>query len=98
MMGGSWTDAVRLGVPSDADAATVRAAFALRRRAVHPDVTGPGRADPASDVAELVAARDQLLAHPPTPPPLPSSVGPGKQDWGPESPAVSVWLIAPCSC
>ena len=64
--------AARLGVPSDADAATVRAAFALRLRAVHPDVAGPGRADPASDVAELVAARDQLLAPPPIPPPLPS--------------------------
>ena len=32
------------------------------------------------------------------PTPLPSSVGPGKQDWGLGSPAVSVWLIAPCSC
>ena len=65
--------AARLGVPPDADAATVRAAFARRLRAVHPDVAAPGRADPASDVAELLAARDQLLAasDPPTPPPGP---------------------------
>ena len=61
--------AARLGVPPGADAATIRAAFALRLRAVHPDVAGPGRADPASDVADLLAARDQLLAQPPTSPP-----------------------------
>ena len=60
--------AARLGVPPGADAATIRAAFARRLRAVHPDVVGPGRADPASDVADLLAARDQLLAHSPTPP------------------------------
>ena len=57
--------AVRLGVPPGADAATVRAAFARQLRAVHPDVAGPGRADPASDVADLLAARDQLLSQPP---------------------------------
>ncbi len=60
--------AARLGVPPDADAATIRAAFALRLRAVHPDVAGSGRADPASDVADLLAARDQLLTQPPAPP------------------------------
>ena len=63
--------AARLGVPPDADAATIRAAFALRLRAVHPDVAGPGRADPARDVADLLAARDQLLTQPPAPPPPP---------------------------
>jgi hypothetical protein len=30
-------------------------------------------------------------------PPLPSSSGLGEQDSGPGSPAVLVWLIAPCS-
>ena len=61
--------AARLGVPPGADAATIRAAFARRLRAVHPDVARTsGRADPASDVADLLAARDQLLAQPPTPP------------------------------
>jgi hypothetical protein len=65
----------RLGVPPGADAAAVRAAFARRLRAVHPDVAGPGRADPAGDVADLLAARDRLLAQPPTaPPPLPGPV------------------------
>ena len=31
----------RLGVPSDADASTVRATFARQMRAVHPDIAGP---------------------------------------------------------
>ena len=67
--------AARLGVPPGADAATIRAAFARELRAVHPDVAGPGRADPASDVADLLAARNQLLAQTPTPPrPHPGSV------------------------
>ncbi len=62
--------AVRLGVPPDADATAVRAAFARRLRAVHPDVAAPGQPDPASEVADLLAARDQLLAQP-LPPPRP---------------------------
>jgi hypothetical protein len=62
--------ATRLGVPPGADAAIIRAAFARRVRAVHPDVAAPGRADPASDVADLLAARDQLLAQPRTSPRL----------------------------
>ena len=65
----------RLGVPPGADAATIRAAFAHHLRAVHPDVAPPGRADPASDLADLLDARDQLLAQPPTsPPPHPQPV------------------------
>ena len=60
--------AARLGVPPGADTATIRAAFARRLRAVHPDVAAPGRADPGRDVADLLAARDQLLARPPTSP------------------------------
>jgi hypothetical protein len=64
--------AARLGVPPDADPATVRAAFARQLRAVHPDVAGPERVDPASDIAHLLAARDQLLAPPPTSPRRPT--------------------------
>jgi hypothetical protein len=60
--------AARLGVPPDADAASIRAAFARQLREVHPDVAGPERVDPAGDIADLLAARDQLLAPPPTPP------------------------------
>jgi hypothetical protein len=52
----------RLGVPADADAGTVRAAFARQMRAVHPDIAGPRQGDPAADVASLIAARDHLLA------------------------------------
>jgi hypothetical protein len=51
----------RLGVPSNADANTVRAAFARQMRVVHPDIVGPYR-DPGSEVAALIAARDNLLA------------------------------------
>ena len=54
--------ATRLGVPSDASAATVRAAFARQVRAVHPDSAGPGLADPGAELAALIAARDHLLA------------------------------------
>ena len=70
--------AARLGVPPDADAASIRAAFARQLRAVHPDVAGPERVDPAGDIADLLAARDQLLAPPPTPPrrPLARSCSP----------------------
>ena len=54
--------ATRLGVLPNAGADTVRAAFARQVRAVHPDIAGPGRADPGADVAALIAARDHLLA------------------------------------
>jgi hypothetical protein len=53
--------AARLGVSPGAGPATVRAAFARELRSVHPDVAAPGAANPASDIAELLAARDQLL-------------------------------------
>ncbi len=52
--------ATRLGVPPDADANSVRVAFARQVRAVHPDIVGPYR-DPGAEVAALIAARDQLL-------------------------------------
>ena len=48
MMGMVMDPAARLGVPPDADAATIRAAFARRLRAVHPDIAGPGHADPGA--------------------------------------------------
>ena len=52
----------RLGVPPNASADTVRAAFARQVRAIHPDIAGPGHGDPGTEVAALIAARDQLLA------------------------------------
>ena len=52
----------RLGVPPNADANTVRAAFARQVRVVHPDIAGPGHGDPGTEVAALIAARDHLLA------------------------------------
>ena len=61
-------------MPPGADTATIRAAFARRLRAVHPDGAAPGRADPGRDVADLLAARDQLLARPPTSRPHPGPV------------------------
>jgi hypothetical protein len=54
--------ATRLGVPPDASTGTVRAAFARQVRAVHPDIAEPGHADPGTEVAALIAARDHLLA------------------------------------
>jgi hypothetical protein len=53
--------ATRLGVPPNAGANTVRAAFARQVRAVHPDIAGPRQADPGPEVAALIAARDHLL-------------------------------------
>jgi curved DNA-binding protein CbpA len=53
--------AARLGVPWDADAAAVRAGFARRMRAVHPDTAGEVATD-ASAVAALIGARDLALA------------------------------------
>ena len=52
----------RLGVPPNAGANAVRAAFARQVRAIHPDIAGPGHGDPGAEVAALIAARDQLLA------------------------------------
>ena len=54
--------ATRLGVPPDAGSATVRAAFARQVRAVHPDIAGLRQGDAAAEVADLIAARDHLLA------------------------------------
>ncbi len=54
--------ATRLGVPPDAGSATVRAAFAREVRAVHPDIAGLSQGDAGAEVAELIAARDHLLA------------------------------------
>jgi curved DNA-binding protein CbpA len=53
--------AARLGVPSDADAAAIRAGFARQMRAVHPDTAGDETGDPA-EVAALIEARDLALA------------------------------------
>jgi hypothetical protein len=54
--------ATRLGLLPNASADTVRSAFARQVRAVHPDIAGPGEADPGAEVAALIAARDHLLA------------------------------------
>src|ERR1039457_1273191 len=63
-----------------------------------PSPASPGGSrTPNTDGRTLVSARLILMRGSSSSAPLPCSSGPGKHDLGLGSPAVPVWLIAPCS-